>query len=180
MRVSDEKAWRRYPLPRNRRLDAAIYRNPGQTCFFTLRTAGGRAPFGDPRYAGIAVKCLLGQRAKSCCQLDVYCIMPDHIHLAVTPIKEGMSSLLYVERFKGWSSRLIHDGGWEGGLWQARSYDRVPRVDESLEEIGKYILNNPVRAGLSLTWEDYDWCGIPQPIAIEECSGQEAVSKTVG
>ncbi|HCG01667.1 MAG TPA: hypothetical protein DEV93_14105 [Chloroflexi bacterium] len=159
----------RHLLPRNQRLDDGVYCTAGRSTFFTLRSSHARTPFTDPAYADIALRCLIEQRAKSCCQVDVYCVMPDHIHLIVTPIKNGVSSLRYVERFKGRCTYLMRLRGWMGPLWQPRSFDRVLRSDEGLHQAALYILENPVRAGLADTWQDYRWCGIPQAVTNEEC-----------
>jgi putative transposase len=126
------------------------------------------APFADERQAQIAVECLLGQRTRSRCQLEVYCVMPDHVHLIVTPMVDGASSLSYVDRFKGWSSYMMRSAGYRGRVWQARSYDHVVRRDEDLLEVAAYILANPVRRGLCADFEEYPWSGIPEPLATLE------------
>ncbi len=45
-------------------------------------------------------------------------------------------------------------------LWQTSFYDRVLRDDESRAFVAAYILNNPVRAGLTRTVGEYAfaWC----------------------
>ncbi|PZS06030.1 MAG: hypothetical protein DLM70_05610 [Chloroflexi bacterium] len=110
-----------FHVPANQRLTPEIYSAPGQPCFFTVCTFQAREPFGDARYAKIAVECLLGQQEKSRCRLDVYCVMPDHVHAVVTPIVAGFSSLQYVDRFKGWCTRMMHLELWDGPDWQRRS-----------------------------------------------------------
>jgi len=155
---------RRYPLPCNQRLSSELYAIAGQACFFTVRAAHSLTPFSDSARARCAVNCLLEQRRKSRCRLEVYCVMPDHIHLVVTPMHDGASSLQYVDRFKGWSSHLLRQAGWTGALWQPRSYDHMLRSDESLVQIAEYILHNPVRTGLCVRPEDYPWSGIPEPL----------------
>jgi REP element-mobilizing transposase RayT len=147
-----------------KRLDPEVYSTAGRPCFYTIRCTPGTAPFADPRLAQVAVDCLLEQRAKSRCQLHVYCVMPDHVHLVVSPIVDGASSLTYVDRFKGWSSRLLHQTGWVGEVWQRRSYDRVLRKEDDVETIAAYILANPVRKGLCASPEEYRWSGMPTPI----------------
>lgn len=151
-----------YTPPRNQRLAGELYAVRGQPCFFTIRAAAGTRPFSDPHLAAIAVNCLLAQQAKSQCQVDVYGVMPDHVHLVVTPRQDGASSLLYVDRFKGWCSRELHFTGWRGVLWQRRSYDHLLRAEDDLAAIGTYILGNPVRSGLTQTAEAYPWSGIPE------------------
>lgn len=86
--------------------------------------------------------------------------MPDHVHVIVTLLEDGASSLLYVDRFKGWCGRVMRLSGWEGLLWQSRSYDHVIRSDENLQQIAAYILHNPVRRGLCGTPEEYRWSGL--------------------
>src|SRR5437588_10501173 len=102
------------PHPRNRLLDESVYATAGRPTFFTLRCSDGCTPFSDPVYADIAVRCLLEQQTKSCCQLSVFCVMPDHIHLIVTPLTNGASSLRYIERFKGRCGDLLRRNGWNG------------------------------------------------------------------
>ncbi|MGI8824061.1 MAG: REP-associated tyrosine transposase [Chloroflexota bacterium] len=149
-----------YALPRNQRLTPALYTTLGQSCYFTICAASQLSPFGEGRFAGIAVDCLVGQQSKSGCRLDVYCVMPNHIHVIVTPILEGSSSLLYIDRFKGSCGREMRLAGWTGKVWQGRSYDRVVRNDQSLHEIARYILANPIRKGLCEHVDDYPWSGI--------------------
>jgi putative transposase len=150
-----------YRPPLNRRLDPIVYTTVGQPVFFTVRTAVGTEPFAQSRYAHIVVECLLEQRRKSSCELDVFCVMPDHLHLVVTPARDGASSLLYVDRFKGWCGRCLRLAGWSGPLWQPRSYDHAVRRDEDLRAIAEYILHNPVRKGLCTLPDEYPWAGIP-------------------
>lgn len=88
--------------------------------------------------------------------------MPDHIHLIVTPEVEDASSLTYLHRFKGWSGRELRLTGWQGEVWQKRSYDRLLRRDEDLRAIGDYILANPVRCGFCTELEEYPWSGVDE------------------
>jgi putative transposase len=145
----------------NRRLHPSVYTTLGQSCFFTVRAAPGTAPFARSEFARIVVACLLEQQSKSGCRLEVYCLMPDHLHAVVTPVIAGASLLTYVDRTKGWSSRELHLAGWSGPVWQPRSYDHAVRRDEDLHAIGAYILANPVRTGLCTTPEAYPWSGMP-------------------
>jgi REP-associated tyrosine transposase len=92
--------------------------------------------------------------------------MPNHLHVVVTPVLSGASSLTFIDRFKGWSSREIRRASPREKIWQPRSYDHLLREDEDLHAIEAYILGNPVRAGLSSSPEEYPWCGIPEPIAL--------------
>ena len=57
---------------------------------------------------------------------------------------------------KGRSSRLINKHlGKEGALWQAAFHDHALREEEDLREISRYIVANPLRAGLVGSLADY-------------------------
>lgn len=44
-----------------------------------------------------------------------------------------------------------------GRVWQDESFDHILRGNESLKEKVRYILENPVRAGLVKSPPDYPW-----------------------
>ena len=87
----------------------------------------------------------------------LYCIMPDHIHLIVNPGSKGLAEA--VKRFKGrlcvfW--RLHGDGM---SLWQDGYFDHVLRSSESYTDKCRYVMENPVRAGLAKAADEYEWTG---------------------
>ena len=47
--------------------------------------------------------------------------------------------------------------GREGAFWQDESYDRVIRNNDEYIRTVNYVLENPVKAGLVLKWEDWRW-----------------------
>jgi len=59
-------------------------------------------------------------------------------------------------------NKLLHRSG---PVWEEESFDHVLRSDESLKEKSEYIRQNPVRAGLVATPEDYRWLWVdPQVV----------------
>jgi putative transposase len=73
--------------------------------------------------------------------LNTLLLMPDHIHLlAGVPPENNLSAL--VRDFKRFTARIC------GINWQRNYFDHRIRRDESLAEKADYISNNPVRAGL--------------------------------
>jgi hypothetical protein len=46
-----------------------------------------------------------------------------------------------------------------GRLWQAGYFDRVLREDDSTFAVARYIVQNPVRAGLVRSPVEYPFCG---------------------
>ncbi len=44
-------------------------------------------------------------------------------------------------------------------VWQRSFFDHALRDEESLEAVARYIVSNPVRAGLVEDWRDYPFVG---------------------
>ena len=87
-----------------------------------------------------------------------YCFMPDHVHLLVEGEDVESDCLKFVSRAKQYSGFLF-SREFHGRLWQRYSYERVLRGEESTAVVARYILENPVRAGLVGRVEDYPFAG---------------------
>ena len=76
-------------------------------------------------------------------------IMPDHIHWLMQ--LEGKVTLQQVIRsMKSQTAKVI---GYP--IWQAGYYDHAIRKDEDIVHIARYIIANPIRAGLVKKVGDY-------------------------
>jgi REP element-mobilizing transposase RayT len=88
-------------------------------------------------------------------------VMPDHVHLALIPAltpDEPIPIQSIMQALKGTSAHLINKAcGRKGRVWQAESFDRALRNEESVETKIFYMLENPVRAGLVSNPLDYPW-----------------------
>ena len=88
-----------------------------------------------------------------------YCFMPDHLHLLLEG-EDGADLVKFVSRFKQQSGYLYRRSRPDSGnLWQKSYHDHVVRSDEGLLQMAKYIVGNPVRAGLVESCEDYPFSG---------------------
>ena len=87
-----------------------------------------------------------------------YCFMPDHVHLLVEGLKEASDLRRLVKLMKQGSGAAYAMRTGER-LWQEGFYDRVLREEEDAKEVARYILNNPVRAGLVTTPREYPYLG---------------------
>jgi len=84
-------------------------------------------------------------------------VMPDHVHLVLTP-DEGISLPSLMQAIKGASAHFVNrELGRKGRLWQRESFDHIVRSDDALAEKGEYVLNNPVRKGLVTDPRDWRW-----------------------
>jgi REP element-mobilizing transposase RayT len=94
--------------------------------------------------------------------LEAFTIMSNHGHVVCTPLaKENgeMNSLTEIfQSLKRHTARKSNDIlGRSGAFWQDESYDRIVRDQAELERIVKYVLYNPVKAGLVTDWKDWKW-----------------------
>jgi len=153
-----------YIRPRNQRLGRELYATAGHVCFFTIGAHARTVPFTSPQLKDVTIAILLAERERMGMELYAYCLMPDHLHILVSPKKQGCCMLAFVDQFKGKSTNASWQHGWQGKLWQKRSYDHLVRSPEELLSIATYILDNPVRDGLVETYDDYRWAGMPDPM----------------
>ncbi|MGM0564448.1 MAG: REP-associated tyrosine transposase [Pseudomonadota bacterium] len=114
---------------------------PGQIYMVTTVTKGRRPIFGDWDRARVLVKTLQMESENKAVYTWAFVVMPDHLHWLVQ-LKRGMLEEV-VGRVKSISSR--RNGG---GIWQQGFYDQALRKEEDLKEFARYIVMNPVRAGM--------------------------------
>ena len=98
--------------------------------------------------------------------LLAYCFMPDHLHLLVTGQKENSDLRSFVKSCKERSGRKYRKRFGER-LWQEGYFERVLRNPADARKCAEYIVSNPVRAGLVVRAEEYDYLGVT-PWAIDE------------
>jgi REP element-mobilizing transposase RayT len=89
-------------------------------------------------------------------ELFAVCLMPDHIHLLIAP-KNNASLVKIIDRWKSFSTNLLHRQGYEGPVWQRSFYDHALRKEENIKTVSEYIVQNPIRRGLVDKWEKYSY-----------------------
>jgi REP element-mobilizing transposase RayT len=83
--------------------------------------------------------------------LHLLLLMPDHVHLiAGFPKAESMSEVM-----RSWKRLSARRAGLD---WQRNYFDHRVRPDEGLELKTDYIRQNPVRAGLVKSAEEWPHC----------------------
>jgi len=106
------------------------------------------------------VNCLKQERIEKGIAIYAYCLMPDHLHLLISPLERGVNVSKFIGAFKSKTTKIAWKYELKGKLWQQRFYDHIVRKVESLKETCEYILNNPVRKGLVENRGDYEFSGI--------------------
>ncbi len=150
----------RNTLPRRKhiRLDPSVYAETGCVCSITISTRERKSIFSDAALASACVDLLTSLAADSGVKVFAYCLMPDHVHLLISP-SDRKSIIDFVREFKSLSARLAWQYGHDGRIWQQSFYDRFLRREEDEKLAATYILNNPVRKGMTEEWNDYPYSG---------------------
>ena len=87
-----------------------------------------------------------------------YVIMPDHIHLFVRG-SDAFRLGLWVGQLKQRLAKAASLSRAKTQLWEEGFFDRVLRSNESYSQKWNYVRENPVRAGLVKSAEDWPYQG---------------------
>lgn len=88
-------------------------------------------------------------------QLHSYVVMPNHVHLLVTPQVPNANWLGPLKAFTEFTANRILSR--TGAFWRDDSYDHLVRDREEFRSVRRYIEDNPVAAGLAARPEDFLW-----------------------
>jgi putative transposase len=87
-----------------------------------------------------------------------YCFMPDHLHLLVEGASNTSDLQTFVKAARQYSGRA-HANVHGAALWQEGYHERVLRHDQDARTVARYILENPVRAGIVRAATEYPYMG---------------------
>ena len=114
-----------------------------------------RAPiFDDVRLGRLVVKQLREAHEDQWALSLAFVVMPDHLHWLVQLQRATLAQLMC--RIKSRSSLTVNRAlGRKGRLWQKGYHDRGVRREEDLKDFARYVVCNPIRAGLVKRVHDY-------------------------
>jgi REP element-mobilizing transposase RayT len=134
--------------------------------FVTVCTDERREPFTDTERVGLVEAHFL-RIAKEFEIADLaHCFMPDHLHAALEGRSENADLLAFVARMKQYTGFYFKQR-FGVRLWQRYTYEHVIRDDETTAAVIRYVMENPVRAGLVTDVRDYPFIGSSE-YALEE------------
>lgn len=134
--------------------------------FATLCCLDKRQAFIKDEFNAAVVDCINKEKERIGHAVYAFCLMPDHIHLLISPLETGVPVTQFMGALSSLITRLSWSHGFTGRLFQRSFYDHVVRKDEDLTKIVEYILNNPVRKGIVTDWRDYKHCGFVDPLPL--------------
>ena len=128
------------------------FRQADQTYFVTFQTARRQPLFRHERWANLLLETF--ERHQDEFQLHDFVIMPDHVHLLVSPHAPIERIVQLIKGGYSFSARKAFQ--WNADIWQAGfSNHRIRDHADSLQHIA-YIQQNIAR----LREDNYEFCGV--------------------
>ncbi|HEC13518.1 MAG TPA: transposase [Acidiferrobacteraceae bacterium] len=119
-----------------------------QVYFVTTVAQGRVAYFNDLWIGRCVVKELRYLHDEGFAQSMAWVLMPDHLYWLIG-LEDSLDLGTVLKTLKARSARAVNKQlGRRGSIWQRAYYDHALRKDENLRVVARYILNNPLRAGL--------------------------------
>ena len=139
------------------RLDLENYAAPGSVWHITTPTIDRRPIFRDPTIAEAVIDSLQFQCRRCGADLLLYCLMPDHLHAIITVGDVDLVTML--QGVKSYTTTIWRKQSGQKRLWQESFHDHGVRRSERMDELVRYVTENPQRAGLVADWREYPWLG---------------------
>jgi REP element-mobilizing transposase RayT len=149
-------------LPQRKHLkhpDRLIVDTHSPIFFITITTYDRQKTLSDPDIASEIIESLGECVDRHGWVVGHYVIMPDHIHFFAAPTRKAKQLSAFIRDFKKWTSNKATERGLNNRLWQNEFFDHLLRSGESYYEKWKYVNENPVRAGLCETPDDWPYRG---------------------
>jgi putative transposase len=118
----------------------------------------GRRLLQSERNATLLIDVMRSYVAERKFQLHDFVLMPDHVHLLIT-VDHEVTIEKAMQLIKGrFSFRLKREFQYLGEVWQHGFSEVRADDDESFSRYREYIAQNPVKAGLVDSPEQYPYC----------------------
>ncbi|MHB1001133.1 MAG: REP-associated tyrosine transposase [Armatimonadota bacterium] len=152
------------PDRKNHHLPFETYSSTDCKFFITICAYNKNDLFTSHNLCTAVVDALLWYHNNHTWNLYCYCLMPDHLHMIVSLPSRSMQSgvsaksiLTSIAQFKSYTTRQLWKYSETQNLWQRNCFDSVIDQLESVDDLIRYVLNNPVRKGIVDKWEDYPY-----------------------
>ena len=125
------------------------YSQAGQVYLITMVTYQRTKVFANFQAERILINTLRTEERLNRACTWTYVVMPDHVHWLMQ-LGEQVSLARCVQGVKSQVSRQLGQPVWQDGF-----HDRAMRKEEDLQTLARYIVANPLRAGLASRVGDY-------------------------
>ncbi len=139
--------------PHGRDLRKGRLSETGRVYLVTTATYRREPLFSEWHQGRIVVHAIAGDRDRA--DTLAYVVMPDHFHWLLQ-LAQGSRLEQLVQAVKSVSAhRLNRQLGRRGPVWQAGFHDHALRREEDIVTVARYVVTNPLRAGLVQRLGDY-------------------------
>ncbi len=128
-----------------------------KTYFVTLETRQRRPVFSADSMADLLVQQLYAQRSQKRLALHEFVVMPDHVHLLLTPRAMNVEQVVQLLK-EDFAHAMGQQLGMRAEIWGQTFSDRPIRDAADYQMHARYICGNPVRHLLAESPEDYLYC----------------------
>jgi REP element-mobilizing transposase RayT len=141
-------------FPASNRLRTGRYAEPNRIYLLTTNTLGREPVFADYALGRLVVHQFRRAHDLGLAKSLAWVVMPDHFHWLVE--LENCSLRKLMRQTKSLITRDVNLSNGRGGpLWQQGYHDRALRREEDLVQLARYVVANPLRAGLVEKLGDY-------------------------
>jgi putative transposase len=141
--------------------------SPPGTYFVTFSTWQRKKLFFVEPYVRLFLKTLYGYRRQGKFLLHAFVLMPEHVHLLLTPASE-VTLERAVQLIKGGYSHAFGVEFRRGEVWQRGFTDHRIRDTGDFRNHRDYIHQNPVKRGLVVEPHEYRYCSAFSGFKLDE------------
>ena len=140
--------------------------------FHLLNRGNGRARvFHGNRDYTTFIQLLAKAKERVPVSVAAFSILPNHFHLVVEPGANGATLSAFMQWWLTSHVRRHHRAhGTSGHVWQGRYKSFPIQTDEHFLTVVRYVLQNPVRAGLAVRAGDWRWSSLSFPELVDPWS----------
>ncbi len=142
--------------PHVRNLRIGRYSEPGRIYSITTVVQNHLPVFNELGNGRIVVNCMRYQQHQGHADTLAFVVMPDHLHWLLQ-LRHSVTLSKLLQSLKQFTAGRIYRHLKRVGtpLWQEGYYDHALRKEEDIAQAARYIVENPLRAGLVDNLGDY-------------------------
>ncbi|WP_309676230.1 REP-associated tyrosine transposase, partial [Pseudomonas sp.] len=141
-------------LPAAYRLRVGRYAEANRIYLLTTNTLHRTPVFKDFTLGRLVVDQFRNAQNLGLAHSLAWVVMPDHFHWLIELQEGSLAGLM--QRTKSLSTKAVNLSTGRGvSLWQRGFHDRALRREEDLVKVARYVVANPLRAGLVERLGDY-------------------------
>ena len=142
------------PYPASELLRIGRFSERGRLYLLTCVAEGRKAVFQDLRPARLVVEQFRLAQTEGAANSLAWIVMPDHIHWLFDLKQKTLADVM--RRIKSRSTLTINRRRRsKERVWQPGYHDRAVREEDDIRKMARYIIANPLRAGLVERVGDY-------------------------